>query len=263
MATKKSAATAATTKTAAARAALARAPHTATGQLVELYGHKTAQLLYAKFREYNAQFFGGALGTPLVLITQAQSARTLGDYVARDLHGLESRIRISPKAVKRGELFACDVLLHEMIHAWAAEVAKDGEDSYRGHGPRFAAECTRIGALLGLPPVGVKGRDGLPDCKGWPMAVRPEGYYPEAYEAPKRKSKPEAGGGGGEGDGEGDEREPNDDDDSGPEQNVVRQVCKLLGALSRRDLRLLAVAVELEIDQRAQAEGEEQDAAAE
>jgi SprT-like family protein len=239
-------------KTAAARRARAalRAPHAATGQLVELHGEKPAKRLYAAFAKYNARFFGGALGSPLVLITQAQSARTWGDYIARDVHGLESRIRIAPKAVARGDLFAADVLLHEMVHAWQEEIAKDGEKSYRGHGPLFAAECTRIGALLKLPPVGVKGRDGLPDCKAWPMCVRPAGYYPEEYKAPTRKAKPETdGGGASDGDGE-------SGDLSNADAALVARVCKQLALLSERNRRALA-RLGWVISQQAQAEPEE------
>jgi hypothetical protein len=163
-----------------------RAPHVATGKIVEQRGEEPARRLYAAFAEYDARFFSGKLGSPLVLITQAQSTRTHGDYVPRDILGLESRIRIAPAAVRRGERFALDVLLHEMIHAWQHELARDLETGYRGHGPAFAAECNRIGAQLGLPPVGVKGRGGLPDCAHWPMCVRPEGYYPGLYRKPTR-----------------------------------------------------------------------------
>lgn len=45
--------------------------------------------------------------------------------------GIESRIRIAPAAVRRGELFVLDVLLHEIIHAWQHEVAHDLEIGYR------------------------------------------------------------------------------------------------------------------------------------
>jgi len=171
---------------------LARAPHVATGEVVASFGEEVARDLYAAFEQFNARFFDCGLGSPLVLITNAASSRTLGDYIARDVHGLESRIRIAPAAVKRGQFFAFDVLLHEMIHAWQQEIVGDRELGYRGHGPKFAAECTRIGALLGMPPVGVKGRDGLPDCAHWPMCVRPEGYYPEPYKPSKRAKKPAA-----------------------------------------------------------------------
>lgn len=176
-----------------------RAPHLAVAEVVDLFGSELAQLLYKSFAELNAEHFGGDLGSPMILITQAESARTLGDYTPRDVHGLESRIRIAPHAAKRGALFALDVLLHEMVHAWQHELDEDLENGYRGHGPRFAKKCTEIGAKLGLGPVGVKGRDGLPDCKSWPMCVRPAGYYGVPYEPPTRgkkskgESRPEEG----------------------------------------------------------------------
>jgi hypothetical protein len=163
-----------------------RAPHVATAKVVSQRGQRPARSIYAGFAEYNARFFDGKLDSPMLQITQAQSLRTHGDYVPVDVLGLESRIRIAPATVRRGELFMLDVLLHEMIHAWQHEVAHDLELGYRGHGPRFAAECNRIGAQLGLPPVGVKGRGGLPDCAHWPMCVRPEGYYPGLYRKPTR-----------------------------------------------------------------------------
>ena len=164
-----------------------RAPHVATGAIVAQFGDAPARMLYEAFRAFNDAYWSGKLAAPLVLITAAKSARTLADYCPRDIHGLESRIRVSPAAVNRGKRFAVDVLLHEMIHAWQTEIAHVDEHGHRGHGPRFAAECNRIGEQLGLPPVGVKGRDGLPDCAQWPCNVRPEGYYPEPYKAPTRK----------------------------------------------------------------------------
>jgi len=185
-----------------------RAPHHATAEVVELAGSEVAKMLYAAFRMYNAKHFDGELAQGLVLITNTGSSRTWGDYCARDVHGIDSRIRIAPKTLTRGERFAVDVLLHEMIHAWQSEIVEDTEDGYRGHGPGFAAKCNEIGAALGLPPVGVKGRDGLPNCAHWPLCVRPDGYYGTDYTPPTRKpSKPKAprtGGGGGDG-GEGGE----------------------------------------------------------
>lgn len=172
-----------------------RSPHVATAKVVKNRGQDVAKALYSSFRAFNRRFFRGELGAPLVLITNAHSARTLGDYVPRDIHGLDSRIRIAPTAVARGDLFSADVLLHEMVHAWQHEIDRDLEMGYRGHGPKFARECNRIGALLGLPEVGVKGRGGLPDCAQWPMVVRPEGYYPEGAwgkkpSEPRKPSEP-------------------------------------------------------------------------
>lgn len=167
---------------------LTRAPHLATGRVVAELGDAPARALYAAFQEFNHEFFGDKLGAPLVLITQAGSSRTLGDYSPRDVHGLESRIRIAPAAVKRGLAFAKDVLLHEMNHAVAQELGGDLELGYRGHGPIFAARCNAIGKCLNLPAVGVKGRDALPDCAHWPMVVRPAGYYPAPFVPPKRRA---------------------------------------------------------------------------
>lgn len=168
-----------------------RAPHAATGAHVAAFGMASARRLYDAFHEYNALYWDGKLAAPLILITPCGAARTWGDYTTRDVHGLESRIRIAPAQADKGERWALDVLLHEMVHAWQYEIAgiADIEISYRGHGPRFAAECNRIGALLGLPEVGVKGRKGLPDCAQWPFNVRPDGYYPEPYKRPTRRPK--------------------------------------------------------------------------
>ncbi len=163
-----------------------RAPHRATRAVVRAEGSAEVRALYTAFALFNRAHFRRRLAEPLVLVTQ--TGRALGDYIARDEHGLRSRIRIAPKVLARGQLFMLDVLLHEMVHAWMHEVEDAHESGYRGHGPLFASVCNRIGAKLGLPEVGVKGRDGLPDCSYWPMNVRPEGYYPEPFTAAKRES---------------------------------------------------------------------------
>ncbi len=114
-----------------------------------------------------------------MLNSEASSARAWGDFIARDPHGIQSLIRVAPRAIKRGALFAADVLLHEMVHQWCCEVVEDDERGYRGHGPQFAKKCNEIGKQLGLADVAARGkRVGLPDCAAWPMNVRPEGYYP-------------------------------------------------------------------------------------
>lgn len=146
--------------------------------VVDSLGQEAPQALYRAFDAFNAEHFDGKLGAPLILITPPAGARALGDYSERDVHGLRSTIRIAPSTFRRGERFAIDVLLHEMVHAYQSEVDGQTEDGYRGHGPRFAAKCNEIGAKLGLPDVGVKKRKGLPDCAQWPICVRPGGYYP-------------------------------------------------------------------------------------
>lgn len=165
-----------------------RHPHLATRAVVDALGHEAPRTLYRAFDEFNATHFGGRLGAPLVLVTPASSRRAFGDYAERDVHGLRSTIRISPSSYGRGERFALDVLLHEMVHAHQSEVDGQTEPGYRGHGPRFAAKCNEIGARLGLPEVGVKKRKGLPDCAQWPICVRPDGYYPEVHPAKKPKA---------------------------------------------------------------------------
>lgn len=167
---------------------LERRPHTVTRLVVEKLGQEAPRALYRAFDEFNAKFFEGKLGAPLIFITPAGSPRAWGDYAARDVHGLRSKIRIAPSVLARGERFAIDVLLHEMVHAYQSEIDGDTEmKGYRGHGPVFASKCNAIGKELGLPEVGVKKRKGLPDCAQWPVCVRPDGYYPPA--PPKKPRK--------------------------------------------------------------------------
>jgi SprT-like family len=155
----------------------ARAPHVATRVVVDSDGEDFVRELYVAFDTSNRVHFDGALAPPLILKTYT-APRALGDHTARDAHGLRSVIRLHPKTVEHyGMRFAQDILLHEMVHTWQFEVARDDELGYRGHGPKFAEQCNGIGARLGLPPVGLKGRKGLPDCAQWPVCVRPSGYY--------------------------------------------------------------------------------------
>lgn len=164
-----------------------RAPHKATRAVVRRLGEPDAKRLYTAFTAYNRSYFQRRLAPAMVLITEV--SRALGDYRPKDVHGLQSVIRIAPKTVQRGERMALDTLLHEMVHAYCHEVLHTDEPGYRGHGPAFAEVCNRIGEKLGLAPVGVAKRDGLPPCNYWPMNVRPEGYYPEPFTEPKRESK--------------------------------------------------------------------------
>jgi hypothetical protein len=55
-----------------------------------------------------------------------------------------------------------------MVHAWMSEKFGDMEQGYAGHGPKFAAECNRIGAVLGFPEVAPKGRGGKARAETWP-----------------------------------------------------------------------------------------------
>ncbi len=169
-----------------------RGPHKTTRALVERDGHPMIAALYRHFDEVNAWHFGGKLASPLILVSQTSSPRALGDACERDVHGLRSIVRIAPKTLDKGERFAFDVLLHEMVHVWQYEVAGDTEPGYRGHGPRFAEQCNAIADAAKLQGhVGVKGRKGLPDCAQWPLCVRPAGYYgDEAAEREREKRAP-------------------------------------------------------------------------
>lgn len=140
-------------------------------------------ILYERFDAWNARFFGGRLQQALIMITNC-ALRALADYCPADVNGIRSRIRIAPHLwVKGGGRLLLDSLLHEMVHAWCHEIEQDIEPGYRGHGPKFAAKCNEIGAILGLPDVAPKGRNGKPDCAHWP--IRPDGYYGPDW--PRRK----------------------------------------------------------------------------
>lgn len=194
-----------------------RGPHKATRDVVDVDGAKFVKILYRWFDEMNVAHFAGELAPPLVLVASTSSPRAIGDHIPKDVHGLRSVVRLHPKlAIERGPLFLKDALLHEMVHVWQSEIAKDIEQGYRGHGPLFAARCNEIGAELGLPPVGLKGRNGLPDCAQWPMCVRPADYYPPAPPKKTRAKKaPPATAAGGEGGEQGDDGDRDDGDGRG------------------------------------------------
>jgi hypothetical protein len=165
----------------------ARAPHLSTRAVVETEGGIGPRTLYTAWDDYNRLYFDGKLAAPLILITFT-CPRALADHQDTDKNSLRSVIRIHPHTMAKGLAFACDVLLHEMVHVWQGEVLDDLEDGYAGHGPKFAERCNAIGARLGLPEVWTKGRRGKPSCAKWPINVRPEGYYgTDAAEAERQK----------------------------------------------------------------------------
>lgn len=148
-----------------------RRVHEAMVETVQERGGDAPRALYAAYEHFNREHFDGKLGVPLILIGACSSPRALGDYIGRDVHGLESRIRIAERAVRRGLPYARWVLLHEMVHAWCQEQVHDGEPAYRGHGPKFARTCNEIGARYGFQQVSAKNRKGIPDCAQWPFNV--------------------------------------------------------------------------------------------
>jgi hypothetical protein len=157
-------------------------------------GAPIVRMLYAYYCAFNALFFLNALPDCTILLSPPSSPRALGDHCATDEHGLKYRVRIAPSLARRGELWIADVLLHELVHVACAKAGED-EPGYKGHGPKFAARCNAIGAIIGLAPVGVLGRGGLPNCAQWPTNVRPAGYYGEndkrgEQKAPKEPKAP-------------------------------------------------------------------------
>lgn len=183
-----------------------RRVHRALRRTVTRDGEDMPKFLYACFAMFNAAFFDNRLGEPMILISPPTSARAEGDYTKKDLHGLTSRIRLAPNMLRHGVRWIVATLLHEMVHAWAHEVNGDTEESYRGHGPKFAAKCNEIGEQLGFPTVAPKGRKGRHEkthnAAHWPEL--PEGD--DRFVKPGKEKKPEpvapvGGAEGGEGEG--------------------------------------------------------------
>lgn len=147
--------------------------------LVQQDGTDEAKFLFVAFEALNRAFFGGQLPPATLLWTTPSSPRAYADHIPTDEHGIRFRIRVSPSIKKYGARFVLDVVLHEMVHTACAHLDGDSELGYKGHGPKFAARCNAIGALLGLAEVSAKGRGGKPDCAQWPLNVRPLGFYGE------------------------------------------------------------------------------------
>jgi hypothetical protein len=192
----------------------ARAPHRALRRLVRREGDDAPRALYQAFALFNALFFAGDLQTPLLMLAQTSSPRALGTYTPRDVHGLESVIRIAPSTLKRGWRLTLATLLHEMIHQWAHEMDGDSEPVYRGHGPKFAAKANAIGAVLGFPECSPKGRGGKARADAWPE-------LPPGDDDSATKVKPAAAAG--EGDGEGDDGGRQEHDTAAAEQRGARR----------------------------------------
>jgi hypothetical protein len=151
--------------------------------------------LYALWDTFNRDYWDGRLVKPHILILEPSRPARWGDHSPISGWGSKNQIRLRPSLirgdhprVRAGAQFAAgrallfdDLLLHESVHQYHDETTGLTEASYRGHGPAFAAECNRIGALLGLPPVRpakARGKNKhLPSCAHWPFNVRPAGYY--------------------------------------------------------------------------------------
>lgn len=166
---------------------------TALRAVVQQDGTEHAKFLYVAFEVLNRAFFGAALPPATLLWTTPSSPRAYADHIPADEHGIRFRIRVSPSIKKYGARFVLDVVLHEMVHAACAHIEGDSEHGYKGHGPKFAARCNAIGALLRLGDVSAKGRGGKPDCAQWPLNVRPLGYYGENDPRTVKTKSPDQG----------------------------------------------------------------------
>lgn len=123
-------------------------------------GRPTRSEIRNQFDTFNADFFGGKL--PRVRLQM------------RNMNNCEG-VQLEPsKRYPNGLIvlgWPCrspsgwrGVLLHEMIHIHldikGVDEVEWGEEPY--HGPRFAAECNRIGRLLGIPEYHDE------ECYQWP-----------------------------------------------------------------------------------------------
>jgi hypothetical protein len=173
-------------------------------------GTMDAKALFVAYEAINRAFFDGVLPPATLLWTAPGSPRAYADHIAVDEHGIRFRIRVSPSIRKYGLRFVLDVVMHEMVHAACNHLDHDNETGYRGHGPKFAARCNAIGAVLGLAEVAPKGkRSGKPDCAQWPLNVRPLGYYGENDPRTVKAKSPDTG-------------EANDDGGAEPERQPSR-----------------------------------------
>lgn len=166
------------------------------------------RVLYAHFEQWNKDYFYAQLFPPHFLMLEPKSPKAEGDYSPRSGWGSKSQIRIRPSFFdgmhphlingSRNEegiqRYWLDIALHEMVHLYCHEILNEPEKAEKGHGIVFAQECTRIGAFMGLPPVGPVrkklNKQGLITCGRWPSNVRPGDYYLGAYRpdlAPRRK----------------------------------------------------------------------------
>jgi hypothetical protein len=194
----------------------ARKPHRVTRTLVMREGEEAPRNLYAWFDHFNREHFGGKLETPSLWIAPTSSPRATGEYLARDISGMQSVIRIRPSTYKRGDRHAIATLLHEMVHAYQHEVLADHEAGYKGHGPKFVAEANRIGVVLGFAECASKGRGGKARAETWPDLPPDPG---DVASAPAEPSATEAD--------EGELADPDVYDDVDELQGIARAAVKL------------------------------------
>src|SRR6266545_1209704 len=168
-------------------------PQFASLHAEEAYRTRLAEL-YATWREFNREYFGGRLFEPHLAIGRT-APRSLGHTTRTTDYGGQVQttlnaglvfgtnrdwvVRPWPPAPGTGR-FIEDLLLRLTVRQFVAEVLGADEPGYRGFGPLFVKEANRIGVSLGLAAVverrrGIGDREPVGSC--WPHCVRPALYY--------------------------------------------------------------------------------------
>ena len=149
--------------------------------------------LYHAWQEINEQYFEERLKVPHITIASGPP-RALGffksitDYGGRTQITIDARIIAArrrfvklPWPAEGTMLFVRDILQHEGIHQYLAEVEHFGDKENAKHGEAFTDVCNRIGRKQDLPRVYTRRRGqkdaGKPVANLWPINVRPAGYY--------------------------------------------------------------------------------------
>jgi hypothetical protein len=152
--------------------------------------------LVDEWRKLNDDFFDGQMQPPRIEFSEPREPKRYGDFIPAEpasaalacirlrpsiLRGTHPHIR-KKSSLENRVLFLADVLLHQMVRQWQHDIVGSPDPpSYHGYGPTFRDKCNEIGQRLLLSPIGIKARDRLPRCSLWPMNVRPQGYYGDAY----------------------------------------------------------------------------------
>jgi hypothetical protein len=149
--------------------------------------------LYLAWQGFNEEFFDERLTVPHLTIAAGPPRamgyfKSLTDYGSRTQITVDARIFAArrkfvnmPWPAEGTRLFVHDILLHETVHQYLAEVEHYPDEDNAKHGEGFADVCNRIGEEKGLPRVYTRRRGpqdaSKPVANGWPVNVRPAGYY--------------------------------------------------------------------------------------
>jgi len=149
--------------------------------------------LYHTWQDLNELHFNQRLKVPHLTIAAGPPQalgffKSLTDYGGRTQITIDARILtasrkfvLTPWPAEGNRLFVYDILLHEMIHQYLAEIEHYDDRENRKHGEGFTDVCNRIGRVMGVPRVYTRRRRaqdrGKPLANSWPINVRPAEYY--------------------------------------------------------------------------------------